>query len=155
MLDFRPPCPKPPTTSAAGRNPARPFLVQHHRLAIDDHRCRAKRSGSLFDRRKPVRPVMTPAGKDAHTCRLDVDRQPIAVPFQLPAPLIALWRMGLQLRKRRLEAVGHRIEQKLWLCRLRFRCGFERIGASISRRSGFDLGGFVMARLSTKTLRIV
>ncbi len=61
---------------------------------------------------------MTTAGKDADPCWLDVDRQPIAIPLQFPAPLVTSWRMGLQLSKRRLNAVGHRIEQKLWLRRI-------------------------------------
>ena len=95
-----------------------PFLVQHHGLAVDDHGRRSQRPGGLFDRRKPVRPVMTPASKDADPCRLDVDRQPIAIPLQLPAPLVTSWWMGLQLRQRGLDAIRHRIEQKLWLCRI-------------------------------------
>jgi hypothetical protein len=36
---------------------------------------------------------------------------------------------------------------------LRFLRGFERIGASLSRRSGFDLGGFVMLGVQHKKLK--
>jgi hypothetical protein len=92
----------------------RPTLfVKHNRLAIDDHRCRPKRSGGLLYGRKPVRPVMSATGEDPDPPRFDMNGTAIAIPFQLPAPLVSLWRTGLQLRQRRLDTLRHRIE--LWL----------------------------------------
>jgi len=94
----------------------RPALfIKHDRLAIDDHRRRSERSGGLYDRRKAVRPVMAAAGENPYPLRLDVNSEAIAIPFQLPAPLVSLWGTGLQLRQRRFDAVWHGIEQELWL----------------------------------------
>jgi hypothetical protein len=73
---------------------------------------------ALYDRRKAVRPVMAAAGEDPDTARLDVNSEAIAIPFQLPAPFFPLWRMALQLRQRRLDAVWHGIERELWLGRI-------------------------------------
>jgi hypothetical protein len=58
------------------------------------------------------------SAEDTDACRLDMHRQSIAIPLQLPTPLVAFGRMRLQLSERRLDAVRHRIEQKLRLRRI-------------------------------------
>lgn len=91
------------------------LFVENNRLAINDHCRRPKRSGCLLYGRKPMRPVMAATREDPDPLRLDVNGKAIAIPFQLPAPLASLWGTGLQLRQRGLDALGHGIEQQLWL----------------------------------------
>ncbi|WP_245372446.1 hypothetical protein [Rhizobium leguminosarum] len=58
---------------------------------------------------------MAATREDPDPLRLDMNGKAIAVQFQLPAPLASLWGTGLQFRQRRLDALGHLIEQQLWL----------------------------------------
>lgn len=62
-----------------------------------------------------MRPVMAAASENPNALRFDMNREAIAIPFHLPAPLVSLWGMVLQLRQRGLDAVRHRIEKQLWL----------------------------------------
>ena len=84
------------------------MLVKNDCLAVDNSCTQAKLLG-LLDCRKPVRPVMAAACDDAHTLRLNMNCQPVTIPFDFKSPLLTFWRRSPQKRQARLYPVWHRI----------------------------------------------
>lgn len=97
-----------------------------------------------------MRPVVTAASDDPDTFRLDMDCQAIAVPLHLEHPIRAFRRDRLQERQARLDALGHRVERKIGLCRIA-RPGRFGLGDGIVLQQRFGTTAHLVARFSAAT----
>jgi hypothetical protein len=64
------------------------LLVENHGLTVEDCRANRKPQGRLLDCRETMRPVMAAARQDANACRLDMNRQAIAILLDLINPVV-------------------------------------------------------------------
>ncbi len=86
------------------------LFVEDHGFAVEDGCCDIEFSRGSNDCGKAMGPVVPAARQDTHAAVVDMDRQSIAVKFDLVEPSGAGGRLLLQKRQAGLDPLGHPIE---------------------------------------------
>jgi hypothetical protein len=113
------------------------LLVENDCLAVENGATDAQAARGSLDRWETMRPIMPAARQDADVPLIEVNRDPIAIPFDFINPIGADRRSLFQDSKTRLYAGRHGIERQPGL---RWIAGFSRPAANRLFVCGEKLG---------------
>lgn len=76
---------------------------EHDGLGVDDFCPDSQVLGRFFDHRKAMRPIGATTRQDSSASIVKVNRNAVAIPFDLVDPILTKWRSRLIERKARLD----------------------------------------------------